>query len=160
MVIVKKICRQLGVLLLMVSGLSAEVSPEERAALVALYDSTNGDSWTNHSNWKTDDPCTNQWYGVTCSDDNGTVVSIDMYNNHLNGSIPTEIGNLVNLTDLKLGYNQLSGSIPGQIGNLTNLEHLSLQQPTERQYPDGHRQSDKPCWPRSEIQSTQWQYSE
>ena len=44
------------------------------------------------------------------------------------GSIPAELGNLTNLTDLDLYYNRLAGSIPPELGNLTNLEHLYLYQ--------------------------------
>ena len=47
-------------------------------------------------------------------------------NNHLTGEIPSQIGNLVNLTYLALHNNQLTGEIPPEIGNLTNLEYLSL----------------------------------
>ena len=49
------------------------------------------------------------------------------------GEIPSEIGNLVNLTHLDLegneGYccgNILTGEIPSEIGNLVNLEYLDL----------------------------------
>jgi hypothetical protein len=49
-----------------------------------------------------------------------------LYNNQLTGSIPPEIGNLTNLEYLYLGYNQLTGTIPSEIGNLTNLEYLYL----------------------------------
>ena len=42
------------------------------------------------------------------------------------GSIPPEIGQLVNLTSLGLINNQLTGEIPSEIGNLTNLEYLTL----------------------------------
>ena len=42
------------------------------------------------------------------------------------GSIPAELGNLTNLTDLDLYYNRLAGSIPPELGNLANLEHLYL----------------------------------
>jgi uncharacterized protein (TIGR02145 family) len=47
-------------------------------------------------------------------------------NNQLIGEIPHEIGNLVNLTGLCLELNQLSGEIPSEIGNLVNLETLWL----------------------------------
>ena len=47
-------------------------------------------------------------------------------NYQLTGSIPSEIGNLTNLTYLNLGVNNLTGSIPPEIGNLTNLTDLCL----------------------------------
>jgi len=99
------------------------IPPEEREALVALYDSTNGSGWTNNSNWKTDsDPCS--WYGVSCSD--GHVTSLMLDSNELSGSIPPKLGNLTNLTILWLYENQLTGAIPPELGNLTNLTQLIL----------------------------------
>ncbi|CAM8955374.1 unnamed protein product [Rhodiola kirilowii] len=46
--------------------------------------------------------------------------------NSLAGEIPTSVGNLYNLGRLYLGGNKLSGIIPSFIGNLTNLYELSL----------------------------------
>ena len=51
-----------------------------------------------------------------------------LFNNQLTGSIPPEIGNLTNLTSLWSESNQLTGSIPPEIGNVTNLEVLYLHQ--------------------------------
>ena len=53
--------------------------------------------------------------------------SLNLSENGLTGSIPSEIGNLTNLTYMNLGSNQLTGSIPPEIGNLTNLYGLSLR---------------------------------
>jgi hypothetical protein len=98
------------------------VSVEDSLALVALYDSTNGDNWTNHTNWKTDSVST--WYGVTV--DTGRVISLSLNINNLSGTIPSSIGNLSSLRTLNFASNQITGSIPPEIGNLSNLEYLIL----------------------------------
>ncbi|SVD61753.1 uncharacterized protein METZ01_LOCUS414607, partial [marine metagenome] len=51
---------------------------------------------------------------------------LELFFSGLTGEIPSEIGNLTNLTYLSLGINQLTGEIPSEIGNLTNLTSLSL----------------------------------
>ncbi len=122
----KKISIIFGAILLMVSSLSAEVSSTEKAALVALYDSTNGDYWDDNTSWNTGDPCEDMWFGVNCSEDNGSIIGLDLYANQLTGSIPSEIGGLINLEYLYLDQNQLTGSIPSEIGSLTNLIELYL----------------------------------
>ena len=53
---------------------------------------------------------------------------LDLSYNQLTGSIPPEIGNLTNLTNLTIYNNQLTGSIPPEIGNLTNLIRLDLSE--------------------------------
>ena len=45
----------------------------------------------------------------------------------LDGSIPDELGNLINLETLYLQGNRLTGSIPEELGNLNALEILFLQ---------------------------------
>ena len=52
--------------------------------------------------------------------------SLDLSESGLTGSIPSEIGNLTNLTSLNLTLNGLTGSIPLEIGNLNNLNKLLL----------------------------------
>ena len=95
----------------------------ERAALVAIYDATDGDNWRNNTNWKSQEPVGN-WYGVTV--ENGAVTELDLEDNHLTGTLPAEIGGLASLKWLNLSHNQLSGSIPVETGNLTSLEELYL----------------------------------
>ena len=101
----------------------------QRNALIALYNSTNGDGWTNNTGWKTGGvpsprgtECS--WVGVTCG--SPKVDWIDLSYNNLNGPIPIEIGNLADLRGLNLESNLLTGQIPDQIGNLANLEDLHL----------------------------------
>ena len=46
--------------------------------------------------------------------------------NHLNGTIPASIGELVLLEFLVLSFNQLSGEIPVSMSKMVRLEYLSL----------------------------------
>ncbi len=107
----------------------------DRAALVALYNATDGPNWVNDDNWLTDVPL-GDWYGVD-TDTSGRVVRLDLdgrwdsdareYIPHgLSGPVPSEIGNLANLTRLDLAHNFLSDPIPTELGRLTNLEALYL----------------------------------
>ncbi|MFK7979764.1 MAG: leucine-rich repeat domain-containing protein [Saprospiraceae bacterium] len=91
-------------------------------ALVALYNVTDGVNWTNI--WDLNTPI-NTWHGVT-TNDNGCVITLDLNNNQLTGTIPIELGNLGNLQTLYLYTNQLTGTIPSALSSLTNLERLYL----------------------------------
>ena len=72
-----------------------EIPQTECEALVALYESTDGDNWNDNTGWlETDTPC--EWYGVTCSE--GNVRGISLTFNNLQGSIPSEIGNFTALS--------------------------------------------------------------
>ena len=47
-------------------------------------------------------------------------------NNKFAGGIPKELGNLSNLTKLTLSHSTLTGAIPKELGNLTNLQTLDI----------------------------------
>ena len=92
------------------------VENPERAALVALYEATDGTNWLNNENWLTD-VALGEWYGVD-TDRSGRVERLRLLRNGLSGAIPPELGNLANLVGLTLGENYLSGAIPPELGNL------------------------------------------
>ena len=97
----------------------------DRAALVALYNATDGLNWSrNNTNWLSGRPL-GEWYGVT-TDANGRVTHLDLRSNNLSGRIPPELGNLSNLEEMILGDNPLSGRVPSELGSLSNLEWLDL----------------------------------
>ena len=74
-------------------GDNSFVSELDSLALVALYNSTNGSSWTDNNNWLTGPVYT--WTRVEVF--GGFVSSIKLFSNNLKGSLPSEIGNLANL---------------------------------------------------------------
>jgi Leucine-rich repeat (LRR) protein len=100
-----------------------EIPTTECEALVALYNSTDGDNWDDNSGWlENNTPCS--WNGVTCS--GGHVSTLYLPRNSLTGSIPTELGLLGNLMGLNLSGNSLTGTIPTELRLLSNLTWLSL----------------------------------
>ena len=96
-------------------GKTFPVTQSERGALVALYNATDGENWTNNTNWLSNNDIST-WHGVSVSD--GKVTGLDLNQNNLTGMIPTELGNLTNLENLNLTGNQLSVCDPHRIGQL------------------------------------------
>ena len=96
----------------------------DRAALVALYDATDGPNWLDSTNWGSDAPL-GSWHGVT-TDPAGRVIELSLASNHLRGPLPHALGHLTQLRQLNLGENQLSGPIPESLGDLVSLRGLIL----------------------------------
>ena len=113
---------------------TSEITVEnpDRAALVALYNATDGPNWVDSENWLTDRPL-GTWYGVV-TDASERVVRLDLSGRRdndvphgLSGPIPSELGSLANLEILDLHANELTGPIPAELGTLADLEYLSLR---------------------------------
>ena len=100
----------------------------DRAALIALYNATDGPNWDDNTYWNTH-RYLDAWFGIDTDPDGpllGRVVSLKRKNNGLRGRLPAALGNLAKLKWLNLWGNQLTGAIPPQLGNLSNLETLVL----------------------------------
>lgn len=100
------------------------IPPDECQVLQTLFDSTNGANWANTSGLWFETTLPANWYGVTVFD--GRVQAIELLANDLNGTIPSDLGNLTELVRLNLYDNQLSGAVPASLGLLTKLEFLDL----------------------------------
>ena len=94
----------------------------DRAALVALYNTTDGANWHDKDKWQSEAPV-GEWYGVTTNSD-GRVTHLVLYNNELTGEIPAKLGSLTNLVSLSFSSNELTGEIPAEFGDLSNLGNL------------------------------------
>ncbi|MEM6642365.1 MAG: FG-GAP-like repeat-containing protein, partial [Bacteroidota bacterium] len=128
-------------------GQIAPVLLADSLILVDLYNTLGGTSWTGADTWLTN-ALVATWEGVGVS--SGRVIRLDLAgfnvsgdlpaiigdldalevfgaaNNRITG-VPSEIGNLTNLTSLFLDGNQIQGEVPPEIGSLTNLEALYIQ---------------------------------
>ena len=104
----------------------ADVSRTVLEALQILYNATNGEEWTNNYGWNQGSPC--DWHGCICSFDE--LIILDLTDNNLRGTLPSQIGLLYNLTNLILKDNYLSGSIPTEIALIDELSYLGLSNNT------------------------------
>ncbi|KAK1435278.1 hypothetical protein QVD17_01039 [Tagetes erecta] len=83
-------------------------------------------SWTQYEKREeaTSDCC--DWSGVTCNNQTGHVITLDLSEGLLEGKISPSLVNLTYLTHLDLSYNHFRGPIPMFIGSITQLRYLGL----------------------------------
>ena len=102
-----------------------EIPMAECLALETLYNNTSGAQWNEKAGWLvTTTPCS--WYGVTCQA--GHVTELDLQDNRLDGSLPSQLSNLTSLRRLLLLRNDLAGPIPTSLSNLSQLRELDLSE--------------------------------
>uniref|UniRef100_A0A7S4JWZ6 L domain-like protein n=1 Tax=Odontella aurita TaxID=265563 RepID=A0A7S4JWZ6_9STRA len=127
-----------------------ELKPDkvrQRFSLATLFFSTGGKAakseegggawgtWSNRFGFLTDaDDC--DWNGtdlqgyvkgVSVCDKDGHVARLELSQNGLAGSLPSEIQALPLMTQLLLNNNQMTGKLPSSIGTLVQLQSLSLE---------------------------------
>lgn len=143
-----EICVKVFVGIVLISGVrlsSGATNPADVAAINSLYvalESPPIPGWQASGG----DPCSGPWQGVLCKDTNivditlvsanlggelgndlgsfSSIVKIDFSNNHIGGSIPTNLP--VTLQNLVLPSNQLTGNLPDSLSSLTQLSAMSL----------------------------------
>lgn len=115
-----------------------------RSALVALYEATDGDNWTNNTNWCSDKPI-DEWYGfIGASGPSGTgddifagydFLMLNLNDNNLNGAIPEEFGDITVKLYLSLKDNNIT-SLPDGISDVP-MQMLDLSYTAITSLPDG-----------------------
>ena len=95
-------------------------------ALKVLYQATNGGAWTNKT-WRIGSNAVTStgWPGVTF-DEEGHVLAIELQNNNLRGTLPTEGMEMKSLRTLNLSGNSLNGDVAAFCKLLPALETLNL----------------------------------
>jgi Leucine-rich repeat (LRR) protein len=121
---VLRVRRGLAVPVLMSGGFTPSDVPQVEAdALIAFYDATDGDNWTDNTGWTTD-PVVDNWTGVTVS--GGHVTELDLHGDaNVDGNGLGELSPLTSLTRLRLGSTGVSGDI-ADIATLISLTRLYL----------------------------------
>lgn len=113
----------------------ADISPDERQSLIALYQQTDGDRWKINTGWKeppfapdgfampgTED----HWYGVTCNQANARVTALRLPRQGLAGEDLSFLSGLVYLRTLDIRDNNLYGHNFAFLSALVNLRNLYL----------------------------------
>jgi len=99
----------------------------QRYALATIYFAMGGGLWSNDDSWLSSVVHECDWHGVACDDEtNAMVVSLNLQDNGLSGSLPDELKLLKDLRALGLGGNSIEGTLPPEYSYLENLEELYL----------------------------------
>ena len=97
----------------------------DKAALEALYAATGGATWKDNTNWSSAEPLSS-WHGVS-TDEDGRVTRLDLWDNGLDGTLPTDLENLARLESLQLARNYaLTGTLPSGVRELSDLETVGI----------------------------------
>jgi hypothetical protein len=117
--------RYFMLLLLAVSGsLQAAIPDNERTALLNLYASTAGLTWTINENWLGAPGTECTWSGIICDAQQAHVIGIDLHQNNLIGTLPP-LTSMIMLQNFDASDNRLTGVIP-PLATLTQLQTFYL----------------------------------
>ena len=94
----------------------------DREYLLALRDALAGAATLN---WSTG-TATGEWEGVTLTGAPRRVTGLNLANRGLDGEMWGWLGDLTELTELRLDGNRLTGTVPSKLAALTKLTHIDL----------------------------------
>lgn len=130
-------------------GKNAPTFEEQKEALIALYNSTNGDNWKNNTNWLSDKPV-NQWFGVNndiWAEDTivgDYILRLQLIDNQLIGTIPEKFSAFLYAPDINdylsishstnLHLNGLYGKIPEAVKNTPRWDEAGWDILTQNPY--------------------------
>ena len=122
-------------------GATTCVQEDDKSALIAFYQATNGANWKNNDGWKnafenldSDDSSPCDWFGVSCwtvSEEGaleGRVRSLHLYDNNLDGVIPAELFRMKYLHTLRIARNAKVTLPLSKIGSSTHIRYLDFSQ--------------------------------
>ncbi|GLJ25896.1 hypothetical protein SUGI_0496440 [Cryptomeria japonica] len=113
-------------LLLLTTNEAAEHSIPDLVYLMAIKENLT-DPYQKLHNWNSSSsPCT--FNGVKCDKSSTHVMELDLGSFSLEGSFPTAVCNLQNITFLSLANNSIMGEVPKDLTNCGNLSYLNLSQ--------------------------------
>lgn len=102
-----------------------EIPESECIALIALYNSTDGDNRSTKDYRGNMSAICDTRYGVSC-DMNSHVSTISIPSNNLSGFIPTEVTDLIYLNSLDFHTNSITFIETGALNGLSGLTYLNL----------------------------------
>jgi hypothetical protein len=107
---------------------AALAAAEERAVLMAFYEATGGPGWKVRRGWGSDQSVC-RWAGVRCGSPpaDQQVVSLELPENRLRGTIPASLATLPWLHTLDLSRNPLRGAVPPTLIDRANQNLLDLR---------------------------------
>ena len=106
----------------LVNVANAQITKQEKDALIDIYQRTNGENWEKKWNLEESEMT---WYGVKIVANH--VVEINLFRNNVTGVLPESITELKYLTHLNLAFNGITGVLPLEITKLTQLKVLKLE---------------------------------
>ena len=93
---------------------------------MAIYNASNGAAWAKNK-WDLTQPI-DKWNSVTVKNDRVSALKLNTSGTiTANWTLPAEIGELTELTDLRINSNKLAGDLPDALYNLVKLECLYFQ---------------------------------